>query len=162
MACARIGNGDIHSGSIELPKRPLAHGAEWEFEPAEGSLPWEIETHRASRCTRTKECDLETGDTVMRISNGDGHVTDLKHGLSTSSVTHEEWRINGDNPLSAKADIHWFTTMGRDDWQTSTEAKASMTADASTFHIKAELRAWEGDELLFERSYQRSIPRNGM
>ncbi len=152
----------IHNGSITLPKRPLAEGDEWEFEPAEGSQPWEIETHRTGRCTRTRECDLETGETVMRISNGDGHVTDLKHGLSTSSVTHEEWRINGDNPLSAKADIRWFTTMGRDDWQTSTEAKASMTADASAFHIKAELRTWEGDDLVFERSFQRSILRNGL
>ena len=98
----------------------------------------------------------------MRITNDGGHVTDLNHGLSTSSITHEEWRINADNPLSAKADIHWFTTMGRDDWQTSTEAKSSMTANAQAFHIKAELRTWEGDDLVFERTFQRSIPRNGM
>ena len=152
----------IHQGTIEVPQRPLASGDEWQFEPAEGSQPWDIETHRAGKCSRTREIDLETGDSVMRITNDGGHVTDLNHGLSTSSITHEEWRINADNPLSAKADIHWFTTMGRDDWQTSTEAKSSMTADAQAFHIKAELRTWEGDDLVFERTFQRSIPRNGM
>lgn len=152
----------IHSGAIELPQRPLAKAEEWAFEPAEGSQPWDIETHRTGKCTRTREINLETGESVMRITNDGGHVTDLNHGLSTSSITHEEWRINSDNPLSAKADIHWFTTMGRDDWQTSTEAQSSMTADASAFHIKATLRAWEGDDLVFERSFQRSIPRNGM
>ncbi len=89
-------------------------------------------------------------------------MTDLAHGLSNSSITQEEWRINGDDPLSARADIRWLTTLGRDDWQTSTEAVSSMTADAEAFHIKAELRAWEGDELVIERKWDRSIPRNCM
>lgn len=152
----------IHGGSIELPTRPPARADEWTFEPAEGSAKWEIETHQTAKCTRVREVDLDTGDTIMRIGNGDGHVTDLNHGLSNSSLTKEEWRINGDDPLSARADIRWFTTLGRDDWQTSTEAVTSMTADAEAFHIKAELRAWEGDELVIERKWDRKIPRNCM
>lgn len=152
----------IHAGSIQLPTRPLASGDEWKFEPPETSAPWKTESHRPSKCTRAREIDLETGDSVMRITNGGGHVTGLDHGLSTSSITQEEWRINRENPLTARADIRWFTTMGRDEWQTSTESKSSMTADAEAFHIAAELRTWEGDELVFERHWKRSIPRNGM
>ncbi|MDG2339944.1 MAG: CocE/NonD family hydrolase, partial [Paracoccaceae bacterium] len=153
---------EIHGGTVQLPTRPLADSDEWTFEPPETSSPWKIESHRSPKCTRTREIDLETGDSVMRMTNDGGHVTDLDHGLSTSSITQEEWRINTDNPLTARANIHWFTTMGRDDWQTSTEAKSSMTADAQAFHIAAELRTWEGDDLVFERHWKRSIPRNGM
>ena len=109
-----------------------------------------------------RDIDLDTGQSVMRITNDSGHVTDLKHGLSQSSETREEWRINADDPLSARADIRWFKTMGRGDWQVTTECTTSMTADRDTFHISAELKTWDGDELVSDRTWHKSIPRNGM
>ena len=152
----------ITGGELTLPVRPLSEGPEWSFEQPEGSEPWNIETHREAGCTRMRDIDLDTGQSVMRITNDSGHVTDLKHGLSQSSETREEWRINADDPLSARADIRWFKTMGRGDWQVTTECTTSMTADRDTFHISAELKTWDGDELVSDRTWHKSIPRNGM
>lgn len=152
----------ISGGAISLPVRPLAEGDEWEFEPPEGAAPWSIETHLEGGCTRTREVDLDTGGSVMRMTNDDGHFTDLNHGLSQSSRTVEEWSTHGDDPLCAKANIRWFKTMGRGDWQTTTEASSSMTADFESFHISAELKIWEGDEVLIHRNWKKCIPRNGM
>lgn len=152
----------ISAGDLTLPVRPTANGPEWAFEAPEGSEPWGIETHREAGCTRMRDIDLATGQSVLRITNDSGHVTDLNHGLSTSSVTREEWHINADDPLSARADINWFKTMGRGDWQVTTECHTSMTADHKSFHITAVLKTWDGDELVSDRTWSRAIPRNGM
>lgn len=152
----------ITQGCLTIPIRPTAEGPEWVFEAPEGSAPWAIETHREAGCTRMRDIDLETGQSVMRMTNDSGHVTDLTHGLFTSSETREEWHITADDPLSARADIRWFKTMGRGDWQITTEAQTTMTADKESFHISAELKTWDGDDLISDRTWKKTIPRNGM
>lgn len=152
----------IHGGQIDIPTRTLAAGDEWQFEPPEGSPAWNIEMHSGTKCTRTRDVDLHAGGSNMQIIHDDGHFTDLNHGLSQSSQTIENWSTHKGDPLCAKADIRWFKTMGRDDWQISTEVHTSMTADTTHFHIEAELKANEGDELVIQRSWKKSILRNGM
>ena len=49
---------------------------------------------------------------------------------------------------------------GRGDWITRCETDSRMTCDAGQFHVVSELRAWEGDELVFEHTWRSDIPRD--
>jgi hypothetical protein len=47
-----------------------------------------------------------------------------------------------------------------DDWKVTVEAEGRTTCDADFFHVESTFRAWEGDELVREREWRRSIPRD--
>lgn len=152
----------IESGELLVPVRPAAGDSEWEFEPPEGSRAWDITSHRSESCKKSRSVDYTTGESVIRFSSDEGHVTDNIHGLEQSSITEEEWRIKPDDPLSARGTIRWFKTMARGNWNVGSEVVSSMWADADNYHIQAELKVWEDDNTLFIREFRNSIPRNGM
>ena len=47
----------------------------------------------------------------------------------------------------------------RGTWRVRTEAHAEMTATASELRLSARLRAYEGDDLVFERLFDDAVPR---
>ena len=82
------------------------------------------------------------------------------HGLITGSVARECWDIHPDDPLSARGTIHWTQEWQRGDWQVRTEARCEMWADATTFHLRATLEAWEGQERVLTRAFEDAIARD--
>ena len=62
--------------------------------------------------------------------------------------------------LSARAETHWSTENSRGDWSVRTETYATMTSDATDFHLSARLEAYEGDMLVFEKELSERIPRD--
>lgn len=53
-------------------------------------------------------------------------------------------------------------SLEREGWRTRIVTSSRMTADAEHFHVENTLRAWEGDEPVFERTWHRSVPRDGV
>ena len=49
---------------------------------------------------------------------------------------------------------------GRGDWRTRCESESLMSSDATTFVLSNTLRAWEGEALVFERTWESRIPRD--
>jgi len=96
---------------------------------------------------------------VTLITNDFGEHRDLDHGLLSGSQTQERWSIHPDDPLSAKADISWQQTGGRDKWHWTTEVITTMHSDADMFYLHARLVAWENDDIVFERCYEDTIAR---
>ena len=72
----------------------------------------------------------------------------------------ERYRIKGDDPLSARADYAWVASLGRGDWHTRTKGRSSFTADARNFHVTLELDGFEGDKPVFNKRWERKIPRD--
>ena len=81
------------------------------------------------------------------------------HGLLTDEVARETYRIHREDPLSARAEIHWSERLQRDDWQVRTETKTQMWADRTHFFVHATLEAYEADARVFERTWDRQIAR---
>ena len=64
------------------------------------------------------------------------------------------------DPCSAEAASEWEISIGRGAWRTRVAARSRMWADAASFHLSAELRAWDGDETVYERRFETTVPRD--
>jgi uncharacterized protein len=71
----------------------------------------------------------------------------------------ELWQIKPDDPLSARAVHTWEQRLSRGDWCVKTVVWAEMTSSATHFQLSASLKAYEGDEIIFERHFDDKVPR---
>jgi putative CocE/NonD family hydrolase len=151
----------LKAGLLALPVRPTANGDETAFAPPEAAAPWDAEVLRGPKMTREVQQSPD-GTRTIRIETDDGLTRNRAHGLTTGSVCREDWQIRPDDPLSASANIRWVTVMERGDWRIRTVCRAWLTATATHWHPRARIEAFEGDEKVFEKSFARDIPRDGI
>ena len=151
---------NIESGSIELPIRPFANGAEMSFEEPEAAKPWGAKELRPASYTREEFIDEETGITSIKIGCDFGENQDLDHGLISGGWMKENWAIHPNDPNSAKVDAKWENTGGRAGTMWRTSIKSAMHSDKTHFFITANLKAYENDKLIFEKDYSDKIIRN--
>ena len=151
----------LHSGALHLPRRPATDAPGVRFPAPETAPPWQIERLRTASMTRRIEVAGDGTETTV-IETDDGAVRDLAHGLETGAHCIERWSIHPDDPLSARCEIVWETTMARGDWHVRTRAEASLTADTATWFPRARLTAWEGAREIFDTRFAEDIPRDFM
>ena len=147
-------------GVLGLPTRASGDTNERQFAPPETDEPWAAEQIRPAANSRKMTTDMKTGHITLEIIDDFGSLRDSDHGLVSGSVAREWYSIHPDDPLSAAAKTHWSTENSRDGWSVRTESHATMTADATNFHLSARLEAYEGDKLIFEKEFSESIPRD--
>ncbi len=135
------------------------------FAEPEGAAPVALQS------TRSRATDRPL-DHIDR-SSPDGHVDLLRtrdRGAWRTTDTDVDYDTNGemrfsihpDDPLSAEQDINLTTTMGRDGWRIRTEARTRISCTADDFVLHARLQAWDGEDQVFERSWERQIPRDNV
>ena len=148
----------VTGGSLALPVH-AGSAPEWVPPPAEHATPWKHRVIRAGRTRRFVEEDLIAGTYALIVEDDLGDAENLTHGLCSGETMSERWEIRPDDPLSAKAVHVWEQRLSRGDWSVRTRAEAEMTATAAELRHKAVLRAWEGEVLVFERTWDDSVPR---
>jgi len=131
------------------------------FAPAEGARPEPVEALRHPAHERRVEHDPGTGEMVLHIVDDFGE-TRASHGLTTGEIAREAYRIHPDDPLSARVRIHWTETLRRDDWSVRTETRSRMWCDTEHFYLAAEIEAYEGDQLVFNKSWDEPVRRHLM
>jgi hypothetical protein len=109
---------------------------------------------------RTVERDSVSGETTTRVVDDSGEHRISPHGLTTSEIASEVYRIRPDDPLSAHAEIHWTEALSRDDWQVRIETRTEMWADTESFFIRAHLEAFEGHQQVFVQHWDRRVSRH--
>lgn len=159
------------------PKRPVIHvvlGAESRlrlpttdvhasivsFGPAEIAPVPEVEKLRDHHPEMTPSIDAVTGwhrfVLVRDLSGGSRFPSGLEH--------HDEERceflIDPADPLSARVEMVRQIRLGRGSWQTSTQIETTMSCTATHFELESTVRAGEGDEQVFERSYHAVVGRD--
>ncbi|MCV0393999.1 MAG: CocE/NonD family hydrolase [Rhizobiaceae bacterium] len=149
----------IHAGELVLPVRDRGTGHEWRFEEPEGAAPWRHEMVREPAHDRRIERDA-SGRVDLVIEDDFGAARDLDHGLVAGTVARERWSIHPDDPLSACGKTHWTETLSRGNWSVRTETRSTMRCDAENFRLSARIEAREGEELVFERNFEESLPRH--
>ena len=147
-------------GTLDLPTRASGEADERRFEAPEADIAWATEQIRPAANSRKVINDMKTGLMTLEIIDDFGSLRDSDHGLISGSVAREWYTIHPDDPLSARAETHWSTENSRGDWSVRTETYATMTADATDFHLSARLEAYEGDMLVFEKELSERIPRD--
>ena len=95
----------------------------------------------------------EDGAHVIRYASHGGKTANLEHGLWNSDALQETWTISQTDPGAASVHSEWSKWLGRGDWQVGTDCVVTMHRVAGGFDISAELSAFEGGELLFQRSF---------
>jgi hypothetical protein len=148
--------------ALSLPVRNEAGQPKSCFEPAESAPPLKQREIAPPEHVRKVTHDQQSGRTLMEIVDNFGEYEDLTHGLVTGAVIREWYSIHPDDPLSAEMRTHWTEKLSRGDWVVRTETFAGMTSNATHFHLTARIEAWEGEEMIFEKEFERKIRRDNM
>ena len=122
-----------------------------------------------------KYIDLEPGETarsVLRdLTNG---VTDYtiyedtglsRHpdtGLATRQIRDELWSIAQDDPLSMTGTSTWTCDMQRDDISLRTITVSTIACTKDEWLISGSITAFEGEEEIFDKTFDKRIPRDFM
>ena len=104
--------------------------------------------------------DAGTGQVEMQIADGHGTLHFRDSGLTLSDSGRERFSIIGDDPNTTRGETEWHFRLERGAWSVRTHTETVLSSDAQGFHISARLRAWEGDELFEEITWQESVPRD--
>lgn len=148
----------VTAGQVEIPL--LAETGETVgFEPPTAAEPWAVRTLREATNSRRTITDQTTGRVSLELHDDFGEVEDLEHGLINGSIAREWWEIDPADPLSARGRNHWTDETRRGDWRVRTETWSALTADETHFHLTARIEAYEGDALVFERGFEKTIER---
>ena len=151
----------VTSGALHLPVHDSIDTAdEWTPPPAAHAAPWAHRVIRAPSASRTITEDMVTGQITLTVTSDEGAHENLSHGLIHDESLTEIWDIDPADPLCARATHVWDQTRSRGPWRTRTEARALMTSTATHLRLQASLRAWDGDELVFERHWDDLVSRD--
>lgn len=149
--------------TLSLPVVEPGDLQDQEFEQPVTAPPTRLRTHRRGAMTRDVTYEQHTGRTIVALEYDSGDQEYADFGLTVGSVRRERYEIAANDPLSAQMETHWTQTSARDHggrpWRIRTEAYGRLTSDADAFYLSARLEAFEGDTVVYERSWQKTIPR---
>ena len=140
------------------PPRPDDQGLA-PFQAPEGSAPIEVDEITAGSAARRIERDVATGAVTLTYEHGGGRRV-LPNGIELEDVGREFFTIVEGDPLSARIRCEGLVAVGRGDWRTRVETESELWSDATSFHTRSRIRAFEGDEKIHEDERTFSVPRD--
>ncbi len=152
---------DLSAGELDLPVWPDGAGesALPDFAPAEipppPALTWLREFGRVRRFDR----DLASGRVELVLDKDDGAYRIDRHGMEVDAQGSERQWISDGDPLSGGGEVSWRIAQRRGDWDVAIEATTTVTADAESFLVEADIRAEEAGAEIYSRQLSRRIPR---
>ena len=81
-------------------------------------------------------------------------------GIELGSEGSFDFHIDGDDPLSAVAEMRQTQTVSRGDWRTRIETRTRLSCTSEAFVVRGGVRAWDGDEQVCDRDWDCAIPRD--
>jgi putative CocE/NonD family hydrolase len=148
--------------TLSLPLRDGDHSDAAPFGPPRAAAPLEqvFETPPTAEWRVTEDTVTGRVTADIRVHEGAAHITD--HGLTHSAECIERYSILPDDPTSAEGEVTWEHKMQRDDWAVRTVTHTHMTCDATHFHLRARMQAFEGDTSVRNETYSATIPRQSV
>ncbi len=150
---------DTARTKLSLPLRDDRPEAEPAFAAPRAGQPLDqtFETRPQSEWVLSE--DVDTGRLIIDVRDHEGAAHITEHGITHSAEGVERYTILPDDPLSAEGLVTWTHEMRRDDWEVRTETTTRLTATETDFCIEARLQAWEGSDLVFEETWDETVPR---
>jgi uncharacterized protein len=110
--------------------------------------------------TREMVYDIGNDRTTFHISRDDGDNRIDEIGTVVSFTKDKTLTIQGDDPLSGHWQVEGSVHYRRGDWDARTETSIAISADEATYRIVARLRALDHGKVIFERDFDRQVPRD--
>ena len=154
------------SGSLELPVRPPRpqDGALPPLPPAEMSRVQERTWLRrpAPQALRF-ETDLANGFVTFVHEEDGGLVRIDRDGWTFGSRVARRYGLHPDDPTSSRMEFRAMEEYGREgELAVRIEAFQELTCDTDNFYVQARLEATEDGRQVYARSWQETIPRDGV
>jgi hypothetical protein len=148
---------------LELPVRPprSEDRVPPKFRAVEAAEPFKKTALSQGYRKRVIHTDMGTGETVVEVNDDSGRNRYDDITLEAQARSTERYTLRDDDPLAATAEVTWSWEFARKDWRIRTESRTHMSCTKRDFIVHATLAAFEGDEKIFERSFEEVIPRNG-
>ncbi len=151
---------------LELPVRREG-GPKVEFEPpAHGPLTPMTKIHPGS--VRRYTVQDHVGGETTYVTEGVGGVFGegiIRFDEIDTQIAHSlkrELTIRDEDPLSARYVLTQSYEMGREGWRTRVQTRAQMHSDRDNFYVSGTLTAYEDGNVVAERRWDETIPRDLM
>ncbi|TRV77717.1 CocE/NonD family hydrolase [Streptomyces sp. 130] len=149
---------------VELPVRRHTEGPAIRFEEPEQSEPLGVvhpETLDAPRPERLVVRDVAKGEWRLEVDPRYGGTRVYPDGLEFTEDAVETYTVQEGDPLSARTRSDWTIRLHRPEmaWDVQIDTRSEITADADAFHTVNEVVCTEGGEVVFHRTWEKSIPR---
>lgn len=143
---------------LDLPVRAThpSDAALKPFEPPERAAA-ELTERRPPAVKRILERDRTTNETVYTVSSSNTESPKLTHikaiDLDIGQTMLKRFRIDEEDPATARAEIHLKTWFCRGVWKIRVETHTCLASDSDDFILAAEIRAYEDEEQFFRREW---------
>jgi len=160
----------IHTGNstLDLPVRAPSEldGRLAPFPPPEHAAAGEETAVGKVRSRRVVEHHIATSEVVSIVERGgdaDGamvfrRIEDI--GLEIGHRATRRYSITDADPLACRTENRHVIVLRRGAWSIRVETEAILSATADAFRYVARLRAFEGEEQVFARDWDETIPRD--
>ncbi|MGZ8630302.1 MAG: CocE/NonD family hydrolase [Actinomycetota bacterium] len=147
---------------IDLPVRSLepGDGPAPAYGPAQSAPRLPIDELEATASFRTIEHD--GGVYTLSIDPEGDHRYRLPEGLEITEQARDRFTIREGDPLSARVECDRLLGLERGAWRVEVRTHSEMTAGREAFHLVDSVEAFDGADLVFERTWERSILRDLM
>ncbi|KGD95723.1 CocE/NonD family hydrolase [Rhizobium sp. YS-1r] len=152
---------DIGSLGLALPKLGTHEAFQMREPDNPDPLPKYI-AHTPPVTRRSVTRDLSANRTDYLIHEDTGLAEHPGTGLSTRQLREEVWSISPDDPLSMRGTAIWTCDMQRTGWSVRTISTAKITCTAEDWLISASVVAYDGKKQVFEKTFEKIIPRDLM
>lgn len=147
---------------LELPIRHRAdnEAERWPFQAPEAAAVAKKEVLRKEKRERVIQYNLLSKEWVLDDFSDEGARKIIENGVEYGSTNRNVYTIKEGDPLSAKATCKWSLTVGRGEWQTRLETSSQMTSDLEYFYLKNIVTAFESDQEIFSKTWDKKIRRD--
>lgn len=122
----------------------------------------EIRPRHTKRSLDRIERDPTSGsvDVIRERDRGAWRTLDTDVDYDTQGELR--FSIHPDDPLSAEQSITLDTRLGREGWRVRTHASTTIRCTVGAFLLSAKVEAWDGQQRVFERDWNLSLPRDNL
>ena len=154
----------VYSGSSTLNLPVIHENAEnaalTDFGKSEIGEPEFTTVLRPVSQNREIRHDAERNLHLLEIVADNGKTRFEETGMEMGSKSLYRFSIDESDPLSAIAEYDWEWEYGRGDWQTRTHTYTRITCDRAHFYLHAESTAWESEQRIFRKQWNRKFKRD--
>mgnify|MGYP002277009387 CR=1 FL=1 len=117
--------------------------------------------------------EIEQPDAYWRVTHdlaNDAHLVEIGDGYGTIRFDNidltlamngvERYGYSDGDYGSVTGEARWEAALSRGDWSMRTVTETTLISDRDNFRVVARMQAFEGDELAYEQSWDRTIPRD--
>jgi putative CocE/NonD family hydrolase len=156
----------LHTGAgcqLHLPVRQPHAGdaAIVPFAEPEIAPPLSVDMLRPATHRQHIERDLVNNRVALISSTDDGRVR-YPDGMEVDDTGWQRLSVTEADPLSTRVKIKRVLTYARGDWAVTMIADCQMWCDANIFYLHHHMVAKEGNTVVFDKTWQKEIPRDFM